>query len=90
MPGNATIESRCARRSSATAEQILHHPQLALAADERRLDVRRAALATSRGDDAKAAGELDALALALELKAAGLRVDDGGLGGGTGGLADEH
>ena len=55
---HATIDSRCARRSSATrVEELLDQAQLTLAPDERRLEPDRPALATPCRDHAQGAVE---------------------------------
>ena len=57
-------------------EQILDEPELAVAADERRLEARRAHRAAAPRDDAQRTPELDRLGLALELVLAGVLVGD--------------
>ena len=70
-------------------EQLLQQAQLAIAADERRLEPDRAALAASVGDDPERLPERHGLGLALQLVLAGVGVGDGGLGRAARGLADE-
>ena len=71
-------------------EQLLHHAQLALAPDERRLEPRRRALAAPCGHDAERAPERHRLGLALELVLAGVRIHDRRLARPPRRLADEH
>ena len=75
IPATPTTESRCARRSSARGvEEVLDDAQLAVAADERRLEAGDPALAAPRRDDPQRTPELHGLGLALELVLAGVLV----------------
>ena len=71
-------------------ERVLHLAQLAVAADERRLEAGRAARTVCACDDADGAPELRLAGLALELERAGFLVDDGRLGDRARQLADQH
>ena len=74
----------------ARVEQVLDQLQLALAADERRLEPRRLERAAHARDHAERAEERHRLRLALQLVRAGLLVGDRLLGRAPGRLADEH
>ena len=70
-------------------EQLLHELKFAFAADERRLEPRRAHRAPSARDHPQRAPERHRLRLALELVHARVLVGDRGLGRALGRLADE-
>ena len=71
-------------------EAVLDQLELALAADERRLQADGLELAAHAGDDPQSAEERERLGLALELVQAGLLIGDRLLGGPLRRLADEH
>ena len=71
-------------------EELLDEAQLAVAADERRLEPGGASLAAAVGDHAQRAPELGGLALALELVRARVLVGDRRLAGAPRRVADEH
>ena len=71
-------------------EEVLDQPQLALAADERRLEPGRAHRAAAARDDAQGAPERHRLRLALQLVRPGVLVGDRRLGRPLRRLADEH
>ena len=92
MPAMPMTETSCARSLvGGGVEELLDEPELAVAADERRLEARRApcarrAPATTRSARQSCAG----LGLALQLVLAGVLVGDRRLGGAPRRLADEH
>ena len=91
MPAMPVTETRCACRSSARGvEELLHEPELAVAADERRLETLERMSAAAPGRHAQRAPEPHASALALQLVLAGVLVGDRRLGGPPRRLADEH
>ena len=91
IPAIPVTETRCARRSSAAEwKHVLDLPQLAVAADERRLEARPLQRPLSSRDDAQRPPERHGLGLALELERAGVGVGDRSLGRAPGRLADEH
>ena len=71
-------------------EELLHEPKLAVAADERRLQPRRAQRTAGPGHDPQRPPQLHRLGLALELVHAGVLVGDRRLGRALRRLADEH
>ena len=74
----------------AVVEEVLDQPQLAVAADERRLEALRLQRAARAGDDAQRAPGGNEPALALQLVQPRVLVDDRGLGRAARRLADEH
>ncbi len=70
--------------------ELLHEPQLAIPADERRLQRRGRRHAPSEPDHSDGAPELHRLRLALQLVAPGVLVGDRGVGRPLGRIADEH
>ena len=91
MPGAATIDSRCARRSSAT----VWNSSLTMRSSRSRptngdSTPYRPALATPCRHHAEGAIERHRLGLALELVHAGVRIDDRRLARAARRLADEH
>src|SRR2546430_14842248 len=68
-------------------EKVLHHAELAIPADERRLQALGSKRSTPAADHADGSEQLDRLGLALQLVQARLLVDHGGLGGAAGALA---
>ena len=92
MPAIPITETSCALPSSAErVEQLLDEPQLAVAADERRLEAGRAHR-TPRvpGRHPERPQERHRLRLALQLVVARVLVGDRGLGRALRRLADEH
>ena len=71
-------------------EELLDEPKLAVAADERRLEARRAHRAEATRSDAKRTPQLHLLRLALELGRPDLLVGNRGFGGASCRLTDEH
>ena len=71
-------------------EELLDESQLAVAADERRLEPGGLERPAPTGCDAERAEELRCLLLALQLVHAGVLVDDRRLARAAGGVADEH
>ena len=87
-----STETRCALRSSARrVEELLDEAQLAVAADERRLEARRRCSAPPRAAVTRSARQsAHRLGLALQLVLAGVLVGDRRLGRALRRLADEH
>ena len=71
-------------------EEVLHEPELALAADERRFQPGRASLPAAVRSHALRLPEWHGLGLALERVLAGVRIGDRGLARPPRALADEH
>ncbi len=71
-------------------EELLDQPQLAVPADERRLQALRLMQAAPSGNDTQRPVERDRLGLALELIGAGVLISDRRLGGSLGCLPDQH
>ena len=71
-------------------EELLDLAELAVAADERRLEALRLERARAPGDDAQRTPQRRLALLALELERAGVLEDDRLLGGAARRLADEH
>jgi len=74
----------------ARVEEILQQPELAVAADERRLEPGGPELAAAERDHANRAREVDRLGLPLELVCARVLVDERGFGHVARGLRHEH
>jgi hypothetical protein len=70
--------------------ELLDEPELAVAADERRLEALGAAAPADAGGDAQRAPERDLLGLALQVERACVLVHDRGLARAPRRLADEH
>ena len=75
MPGTPTIDSsRCAPLGGGRVKELLGHAQLALAADEQRLEPAEAAFSLPRRDDPECLPQRRLPALAFELVLPGVRV----------------